>query len=152
MEERFQLFTTLVANINRSIRKIKTEEMSEFNLKSVHVSCVYYLYREGQLTVSQLCDVCEEDKANISRSVEHLEECGYIVSRPKDTKRYKSPIELTESGREIGKIIENKIDKILSRSSAGLPEEDREILYRGLGIICENLQKICDHYDAEATK
>ena len=150
MDERFKLFTTLVANVNRSIRRIKTEEMSEFNLKSVHVSCIYYLYREGELTVSELCEVCEEDKANISRAVEHLEECGYIEKRPKDSKRYKTPLELTESGRKVGVIISDKIDLIIAQASDGVSEQERNILYRSLGIICENLQNICDHYDTEA--
>lgn len=150
MEKRFKLFTTLVANINRSIRRIKTEEMSEFNLKSVHVSCIYYLYSEGALTVKELCDICEEDKANISRSAEYLEECGYIVERPKDAKRYKSPLELTDSGREIGKIIADKIDRILFEASTGVSEEERAALYKSLGLICENLQRICDNYESEA--
>ena len=45
MEERFQAFTVLVSNLNRCIYKIKTEEMAEYNLKSSHVSCIYYIYR-----------------------------------------------------------------------------------------------------------
>ena len=149
MEERFKVFTTLIANINRSIRRIKSEEMSEFNLKGIHVTCVYYLYKEDGLTVKQLCDVCEEDKANISRAAEHLEECGYIEKRPKDAKRYKSPLVLTESGVEIGNIIAGKIDGILSKASAGLSDGDREALYKSLGAVCENLQRICDNYGVE---
>ena len=66
MEERFQAFTVLVANLNRCIYKIKTEEMAEYNLKSSHVSCIYYIYRYGSLTPTELCDLCGEDKANIS--------------------------------------------------------------------------------------
>ena len=42
MLDRFKTFTLLITNINRSIRKIKTEEMAEYNLKSIHISCLYY--------------------------------------------------------------------------------------------------------------
>ncbi len=146
-EQRFQLFTTLIANINRSVKKIKTEEMSEFNLKSVHVSCIYYLYRSGALTVKELCDICDEDKANISRSLEYLEEIGYINPRPSGSKRYKAPLELTKEGERIGEMINSKVDKILIGASEGISEQDRAIMYKSLETICTNLRKVCDGYD-----
>ena len=43
MDERFQKFTLLLTAVGRSIHRIKTEEMARFNLKSSHVSCLYYL-------------------------------------------------------------------------------------------------------------
>lgn len=33
MEERFEAFTVLISRISRSIRRIKSEEMAEFQLK-----------------------------------------------------------------------------------------------------------------------
>ena len=67
MEQRFETFTALVTGISRVIRKIKTEEMAEFHLKGPHVSCLYYWYKEGTLTAKALCDLCDVDKANMSR-------------------------------------------------------------------------------------
>lgn len=97
MQQRFETFTVLIAKISRSIRRIKAEEMSEFHLKGPHVSCLYYLTQLGPLTAGQLCDRCEEDKAAVSRSLEYLEQNGY-VTRP--DKRYRSPLTLTEKGQE----------------------------------------------------
>ena len=142
MEERFKTFTVLIASISSSIRKIKTEEMSEFNLKSPHVSCLYYLYKESTLTAKQLCDICEEDKANISRSIEYLEANGYLRCNSKTQKRYKSPLVLTEKGQEVGAIICEKIDRILEMASIGLSEENRIIFYESLSLINDNLKKI----------
>ena len=147
MQERFETFTVLIARLNRCIRKIKTEEMAGFNLKSPHVSCLYYLYKSDSLTSKELCDICEEDKANISRSIEYLEKNGYLVCKSKTEKRYKSPLILTEKGRETGEYIVRKIDAILDSVSEGIPEEHRMIMYRSLSVICDNLQKICDAYD-----
>ena len=147
MEERFKTFTVLVTSISRSIHKIKTEEMAEFQLKSSHVSCLYYLFKEEKLTAKELCDICEEDKANISRSIVYLEKNGYLVCKSKTEKRYKSPLVLTEKGRETGEYIVRKIDAILDSVSEGIPEEHRMIMYRSLSVICDNLQKICDAYD-----
>ena len=147
MQERFQTFTILIARLNRCIRKIKTEEMAELDLKSPHVSCLYYLYKAQSLTSKELCDMCEEDKANVSRSIEFLEKNGYIVVRSRTEKRYKSPLVLTEKGKVTGEHIVRKIDAILDSVSEGVPEADREIMYRSLSVICDNLQKICDAYD-----
>lgn len=152
MEERFKTFTVLITNVGRCIHKIKTGEMAEFNLKSSHVSCLYYLFKEDSLTAKELCDICEEDKANISRSIKYLEENGYLYCKTKQHKRYQSPLVLTEKGREIGARIAKKIDSILGAASDGLSEEHRLIFYKSLALINGNLQKICDGYDAPTDK
>ena len=69
MENRFETFTVLISSISRSIRRLKTEETAEFNLKSPHVSCLYYLLKHGNMTATELCELCDEDKAAISRSI-----------------------------------------------------------------------------------
>ena len=144
MENRFKLFTILNSKINRYIRRIKTEEMSEFDLKSTHVSCLYYLYEQKGLTAKELCDICDEDKAAISRSLDFLENNEYLKCNSKTTKRYKSPIELTEKGEIVAKKISDKIDRILDEASVGLTEENRVIFYQSLNLISENLEKICE--------
>lgn len=149
MEERFHTFTILIAGISRSIRKIKTAEMSEFNLKGPHVSCLYYLYKSGSVTAKELCDICAEDKANISRSIRHLEENGYLICHSKTAKRYQSPLILTEKGCQLGKHIAEKIDSVLAEASAGLDEQNRAIFYSSLALIHNNLQNICKEYEDE---
>lgn len=147
MEERYQSFTVLISGISRSIRRIKTEEMAEFNLKSPHVSCLYYLYKEESLSLGELCNICEEDKANISRSLSYLEKEGYITSSTKRRRRYHLILELTDKGREVAKKLVLKIDSMLERASDGLSEEDRIIMYRSLALISSNLQKIYENYE-----
>lgn len=147
MQNRFKEFTVLIANLNRCIYKIKTEEMADFNLKSSHVSCIYYIYKEVSLTAKELCLVCGEDKANISRAVNYLEANGYLICNSKTQKRYQSPLELTEKGKEIGKFIVKKIDEILGWASKGLSESDRNIMYRGLNLINDNLNCYCAEYE-----
>ena len=78
MEERFETFTVLLNRINRNIRKIKNEEMKNYELRSPHISCLYYLYISKELTSKDLCERCEEDKATISRSLDYLEKNNYI--------------------------------------------------------------------------
>ena len=149
MEERFKTFTVLISKINRCIRRIKTEEMDEFDLKSPHVSCLYYLYKVGTLTAKELGDICNEDKASISRSLDYLEKRGYITCESNLKKRYRSQLELSEKGFLIGEKIADKIDKILDLASTGLTEEKRKILYEGLTLICNNLENLCENYKGD---
>ncbi|MBQ9162968.1 MAG: MarR family transcriptional regulator [Clostridia bacterium] len=143
MKERFEIFTALIAKINRSIRKIKNQEMREYNLRSPHVSCLYYLYCTSGLTATDLCERCEEDKASISRTLDFLEENGYITCESKSAKRYRSPLALTEKGMEIGRQIAEKINRVLDEVSVGLTDEERTEFYRCLTIICNNLERVC---------
>ena len=69
MKKRFETFTVLLNRISRNIRKLKNREMAEYNLRSAHISCLYYLYLSEGLTATELCERCEEDKATVSRAV-----------------------------------------------------------------------------------
>ena len=143
MQERFETFTVLINRINRNIRKIKNREMSEYNLRSAHVSCLFHLYlNEDGLTATELCERCEEDKATRSRAIEYLENNEYLICCSKNAKRYKSPLILTDKGKLIGKKIADKINSVLSETATGLTEEERRAFYRSLAIISEALEKI----------
>lgn len=143
MQERFETFTVLIAGINRSIRRIKMDAMTVFALKSQHVTCLHYLYKDGPQTASELCETCEEDKANISRSLDFLEENGYIKKRPPH-RRYRVPLELTDKGRTVGKFIADRIREVLVLASEGVCEENRTVMYESLSVIYQNLQRISD--------
>ena len=147
MEQRFETFTVQIAKISRYIRKITAGEMAEFNLKSPHVSCLYYLYKSDiGMTAKELCDVCDEDKAAISRAISYLEDNGYIKCDSKLEKRYKSLLTLTEKGEQVGKKLVDKIDHVLELSSPEMTDKDREKFYQMLTTISNNLQKISDKY------
>lgn len=147
MKERFETFTVLIAKINRNIRKIKNQEMAEYGLRSAHISCLYYLYNANGVTATDLCEKCEEDKATISRSLEYLENNGYLTCETKHVKRYKTPLILTEKGMEAAKKIADKIDSVLDEISVELTEEERIAFYRNLATISHRLDAICKRLD-----
>ncbi len=139
--ERFETFTVLMAKINRNIRRIKLHEMSAHNLGSVHTSCLYYLSREDSLTAAELCELCQEDKATISRALSRLEADGYVLSRESEGKRYKAPIVLSEKGEAVGGEIAAKIGAVLDSIGKELSPEERVEFYRCLNIISSCLEK-----------
>ena len=147
MEQRFETFTALVTGISRAIRKIKNEEMVEFHLKGPHVSCLYYLYKKDALTAAELCDACEEDKANMSRTLDYLEKNGYIVCRATTARRYRARFSLSDLGKQVGTHIAEKIDRVLLAVGEGVSESERKTLYESLSRIHDNLVRVCESYE-----
>ena len=119
MEARFETFTVLINRISRNIRRIKNQEMAEYNLRSAHVSCLYYIYMSPGLTSTELCERCEEDKATISRAVEYLEENGYIVCNSKSAKKYKCPMLVTVS-KTLEELTHRENAKVMAVSDTAL--------------------------------
>lgn len=144
MQERFVMFTTLIANISRSIFRMKSEVMSEFDLRSSHVSCLYYLHHGMAKSSAELCRVCDEDKANVSRAVKELEERGMIVRQRDSRGRRSGRLAITDEGREIAIFITEQIENILAVLDGAATEEERRIMYKALSGISTRLSALCD--------
>ncbi len=141
MQEGFKTFAVMIKRINRDIKRLKTELMAEFNLKCPHVSSFYYLYTDGPLTAKELCDLCQEDKGALSRSIDYLEREGFIESLDK-RKKYKNPLSLTEKGKVIGKHLAEKIDKMFITASKDITEQERTVLFNSLKAVSDSLEQI----------
>ena len=82
MFDRFETFATTIATINRYVQKIKSMEMKTLGLKGTHVMCLYSLGKHPEgLTATQLCRLCGEDKAAISRTITELTEKDLCAPR-----------------------------------------------------------------------
>ena len=147
MGERFEIFTALIAKISRNIRKIKNQTMAEYHLRNAHVTCLYYLYLEKSMTATALAEKCEEDKATISRAIDYLERNGFLVAQPKDGKRYKTPLCLTQKGEETGKKIAREIEQAIAEMDAKVPKEDLTVFYHTLLTISEHLDAFGKRYN-----
>lgn len=138
--DRYELFTLSINNLARLIIKIKSAEMKSWGLKSPHVSCLYFLYKSNEpITLKQLCQICQQDKGAMSRNINFLERNDFVICKSKTPKPYNSPLILTKKGEEIGKFISNKIDTILNNATKGLTNQEKDIMYRCLDIISNNL-------------
>ncbi|MBE6645388.1 MAG: winged helix-turn-helix transcriptional regulator [Ruminococcaceae bacterium] len=149
MIERFETFTRSITSLTRNIRKIKVSEMAKWNLKSQHVSYIYYLYERGAMTLKELCSISGDDKANVSRSIEFLEENGYLVIKERSNKRYKIHYELSALGSEVGCSVFKRVEQIINNASRGISAEERIIMYKCLEQINANLKKMTDEYQRE---
>ena len=139
MIQRFDAFVSGITSCYKYIQRIKSMEMTEFGLKGTHVMCLYYLRQNPTgLTASQLCGLCAEDKAAISRTVSELKSRGYITSLSQ--KAYRAMLTLTVAGQEVARKFDHLIESWVCAGGDGLSDEERFDFYKSLATIAENLR------------
>ncbi len=142
MISRFEEFTKSVSQAYKYIIKIKSHEMTEFGLKASNVTCLFFLGKHTDgLTATELCELCMEDKAAVSKSLAVLKEKGYVTQD--DDKKYKAKYVITPQGKDVFDQISVIIEKVVEKVGDGLTDNERETFYKALGMIVKNLAAIC---------
>jgi len=140
----YEHFSLSVACIYRDIQKIERTEMEKFGLKGPHAQTLLVMsrYPEG-ITAVQLCEICEKDKAAISRTVAELEESGMVLRNQVNGSAYRAKLTLTEKGIAAAEAVSAKAQQAVEQAGAGLDDEKRQIFYQVLALIAGNLHTIC---------
>lgn len=147
MLNRFGAFVTGITACYKYIQRIKAMEMTELGLRGTHAMCLFYLHHNPQgLTAAQLCQLCDEDKGAISRTLSELEARGYLQARA--TKKYRAEITLTPEGTEIAKKMDDLIKSWVEIGGDGLTEEQRSSFYLTLERIGTNLKEKYEEEEA----
>ena len=151
MVSRYESFSTCISCIYHDIQRIERAEMARYGLKGPHAQCLLVMSRfpEG-ITAARLCEVCEKDKAAISRIVAELEQMGMVRRTEHNGTRYRASLTLTEQGQTAAKAVEEKARLAVERAGAGLDDKSREVFYSALALIAGNLHVICKNGLAEA--
>ena len=138
MIQRFQSFVGGISSCYKYIQHIKSMEMAEFGLKGAHVMCLFFLHQNPQgLTAANLCQLCAEDKAAISRTIASLQKEGFIATCDK---KYRALLQLTQKGQQVAQQFTALIEQWVDFGGSGLSEEERTIFYRALNLISNNLK------------
>lgn len=144
MVSKYELFSLSVSCLCRDIQKIERNEMAKFGLKGPHAQCLLALsrYPEG-ITAAKLCEICEKDKAAISRTLAELEEQGLLKRFERNGIRYRSLLRLTRAGEMAASAVNQRAQQAVEQAGAGLDDAQREVFYQVLARIAENLHQIC---------
>ncbi len=149
MINRFQQFSVSIAAIYRHVQKIERAEMVKYGLKGSYAQylAVLNLHAEG-LTASRLCEICDKDKAAISRVIAEMEEKGLVARERREnrigdgSRMYRARLTLTPLGKEAADHVLDRAIVAVEHAGAGLTAENRKIFYASMEIIAHNLQSI----------
>lgn len=143
-DNRFEVFTSCITQILKSIQKLKDRGMLPFGLRGGHVMCLFHLRKAPQgLTAAALSELCGLDKAAVSRLLADLERRGVVACpKPAEKRKYRAMVSLTEDGTILTSRIAGMIEQYVERAGAGLDTEERETFYRALLLITQNLKNM----------
>ena len=141
---RYELLSSSISSMYHDIQKIERVEMAKFGLKGPHAQCMLAMSRyPGGLTASQLCELCDKDKAAISRTVAELEEAGMVARLAQNGSRYRAMLTLTEQGAAAARAVSDRAQVAVEQAGAGLNDAQRQVFYQVLALISGNLHTIC---------
>ena len=144
MVSRFEHFSSSIFCIYRYIQRIERMEMEHYGLKGPHAQCLLTMSRfpEG-VTAARLCELCDRDKAAVSRMVTELEDKGMVLRSTPNGNRYRAVLTLTEQGAAAAAHVEQRARCAVEEASQGMTEQQRVTMYAALDLIAGNLQSIC---------
>ena len=143
MVSKYEIFSTVVSSLYHDIQRIERTEMAKYGLKGPHAQCLVIMdrYPEG-ITAARLCEICERDKAAVSRTVAELEEAGLLTRREHNGIRYRVPLVLTGAGKAAARDVNSVAARAVEQAGFGLTDDQRDVFYQVLGHIAQNLQTI----------
>ena len=144
MESRYELLSGSISCMYHDIQKIERVEMARYGLKGPNAQCLLAIKKHPEgITAARLCEVCEKDKAAVSRTLAELEEVGMIYRENRNGSRYRASLTLTPQGQAAAEAVVEKARLAVERAGVGFDAEERETFYRVLAIIAGNLHKLC---------
>jgi DNA-binding MarR family transcriptional regulator len=97
-----------------------------------------YLHKEPS-SLARIADRLGHAHPSVLRHLDTLEKHGYIVRKPHASDRRVKMIELTPAGRELIPQLLTIFREVNTQATAGLSQEDTEVILRNLKLILKNL-------------
>ena len=140
---RFEQFSYVISGINRHIQKIERDEMIKYGYKGAFAQYLVAIRRfpEG-LTSAKLCEICEKDKAAISRVLNEMQEKGLIFRESTGENRYNALIKLTDEGLRAVAFVDERAEAAIEAIGNEMSDEKRAEFYATLNFIAAKLQTL----------
>lgn len=143
MIQRFEAFTSAISSIHREIQKIERDEMERYGLKGAYTQYLLAIAQCPQgITAANLCEICDKNKAAVSRILTEMEHAGLIL---RSSNPYKSLLTLTQEGHKAVEYVKERCHLATKMAGEGLNDTDRKILYSTIRLIASNLRKMSVH-------
>ena len=127
------------------MHKLESTEMESIGLKGPYALYLLTIARHPNgITLSKIAEISARDKADVSRAVSAMTEKGLIEKLGADNKNYRSPISLTEKGRDAANQLALLSNNAVECASKDVSDEDREIFYTVLEKIILNIKKMTE--------
>ncbi len=142
---RFEKFSCAISEVTRYWHKIAADEMERHGLKGPYAIYFTTMYHNSQgITAANLAEYCGKDKSDVSRAISALQKKGLVEKQCTNENFYRARLVLTDKGRSLAEIINNKAGAAVEFAGSKLTEENRKIFYESLDSIVENLKVLSE--------
>ena len=143
MIERYEQFSAAVSSLYRYIQKIEREEMVKYGYKGSYAQYLVAMARRHEgITATQLCEICDKDKAAVSRAIGEMEEKGLVKRESMGETMYRAKLLLTQEGKKAADYVCERAHRAVVAADQGLTEETRAEFYKAISLIAKNLHSI----------
>lgn len=140
MIDRFERFVSVISSISRNLHRIMSEEMEKYGLKGPYAVYLVALSRnEDGITAARLSEICEKNKAAVSRALAELEKI-HLIER--ESSGYRAKIRLTPEGKAAADYVRVRAILAVEQAGGDLSMEQRKIFYESLELIAKKLHTI----------
>jgi len=121
-----------------------TNLLKKFNLSGLYGKYLIALLDKKPLTQTELSDILNLDKANITRVVNKLLMLNYITkTRANDNRKFL--ISLTNQGIDVARFLKEDIDNFIKAVTNNIPIEELTTFSNTLNKICDNSIEYLEH-------
>ena len=143
MQGRYEQFSFIVSVINRHIQKIERDEMIKYGYKGAFAQYLMAMrHHPDGVTSAQLSEMCDKDKAAVSRVVTEMIEKGLVVRKCANETLYRAKLTLTQEGCKIADFVAKRATAAVAAVGNELSDEERKMFYSTLDFIASKLQMI----------
>lgn len=142
MRSRYEQFAATIFGIHRDIQKIERDEMESYGLKGAFAQYLLAMshYPAG-VTAAQLCEICDKNKAAVSRTLAEMKQSGLILQENSPS-GYRANLQLSEAGKKAAAFVFHRASTAVELAGQGLTGDDRTVFYSALEGIAAHLQAI----------
>ena len=142
MLTKFEEFSLGIHELYRSMHKNESVIMNKYGLRGAYVKYLVTMFRNPEgLTISQICEICDQDKAAVSRAVSELVGREFIWRDNPKGNHYRAKLKLTERGTELTKEICKSGENIIEEAVSGLSDEQREEFFELMSLVSRNIHR-----------
>ena len=135
------LASELRLSVMRLRRRLAHERHPDNELSLNQMAVLGALFRNGGLTIGELAAHERVQPPSMTRTVNCLEQDGYVARRPHDTDGRQVLVAISDSGRDVVRADRERRDAWLSRRLRELSPEDRAVLRKAAPILEQLAQK-----------
>lgn len=128
------------SGLKRELNLILGQELKKFPFGHKQMTILYYLGRKGSMTMGELAEITQSDKATITRAIASLEESDLIRRDTDKCDSRKSNIQLSAKGRAQSDKAQYIRELIAGKINATLTAKERETAAALLSKIVTGLQ------------